>query len=62
MKNEDIEAMKAKIAGMKVKGAKELEEFRISMLGKKGEISQAIATAAESLPSVIEAIRGSKKE
>lgn len=38
------------------------EGIQIFTLGKKGEVAQAISTAAESLPSVIEAIRGSKKE
>ena len=38
------------------------EGIQIFTLGKKGEVAQAISTAAESLPSVIEAIRGSKQE
>ncbi len=38
------------------------EGIQIFNLGKKGEVAQAISTAAESLPSVIEAVRGTKKE
>ncbi|RQD83601.1 MAG: hypothetical protein D5R96_02790 [Methanocalculus sp. MSAO_Arc2] len=38
------------------------EGIQIFSLGKKGEVAQAISTAAESLPSVIEAIRSATKE
>ena len=40
MKNEDIEALKAQIAQMKAKGMQEVEDFRVAMLGKKGEITK----------------------
>ncbi|MCP1716158.1 putative spore protein YtfJ [Methanocalculus alkaliphilus] len=38
------------------------EGVQIFTLGKKGEVAQAISTAAESLPSVIDALRSPKKE
>jgi len=38
------------------------EGVQIFTLGKKGEVAQAISTAAESLPSVIDALRKPKKE
>jgi phenylalanyl-tRNA synthetase alpha chain len=40
MKNEDIEALKARIAEMRAKGEQEVEDLRVALLGKKGEVTK----------------------